>query len=1011
MPLHLVHGPPNSGRAGHVRRRFTEALARDPILVVPTVDDVYSFERELARSGGGALLGGRVATFDGLFGEVASAAGLSPPPDLTAAQRLRLAREAVARTDLGVLRRSARTPGFAIALEELIGELQAAGAAAEEVEAAASELGESAYLAELAALYGEFLDLRDRAGRGDAHSAAAASVAAVRRDPDVWRGRPVLLYGFDDLTGEQLELVDALAGAAEVTVALAFEDRAALAARARLLEELKRRGATDESLAPQPANTASALLFTLERGFLADPAERTPPDDSLILLRAAGERAEAEAIGAEIARLLAAGEPADGIAVALRDPDSRGTLHARVLESFGIPVALEATVPVAQTATGATLLAILRAALGGGTAADLLRYLRGPRRAPAGRVDSLERLMRRERIEDADRLAELLEEREERAAATFARLRAAAPDPAGLLRECAGLARDISEWPLALPETRGVVPGRPAALELRAGAAVASALEELADLPGLEPGPGELIATLEEMRLPLWRGPATGRVRIASPYRLRAGRFATLFAASLQDGEFPRHRDSGPFLTDEQREALGLPERAETDAEEAYLFYVCLSLPTHRLYLSYRASDERGEAEPRSPFLDEVRRLLAPEPPPSGEDPVDAAITRARGLADVVFAPEAAPGEAELGRALAALAGRADPAGLLGGMAVPAELSARILERLGRARESTLLPNGIRNDAFAAELAERAAFGGTTLENFATCSYRWFVDHELRPDSMEPDPEPLLMGGLMHRVLERLYKERPGGDPIPRPGSVDAWVSRADEMTREAGAERGLSPERATDRALLRRAAALVAALLRREAASAPSARPSPETVEAGFGYEGGRPALDLGGFSLHGRIDRIDLVPGGAVVRDYKLGRATPYKRFGEEAKLQLALYMTAVRELWGLEPLGGLYVPLSSGREPRPRGIVLAAERERVLEGVDLVDRDFVEAEEMEEVLAAAVKRSQEIVGEMRAGRVRRNPVNNTCPSYCTFAPICRRERGPLAEREAGEYEEEAP
>src|SRR5215210_8292870 len=104
MSLHLLHGPPNSGRAGHVRRRFAEALPREPILVVPTLDDVFAFERELARDG--ALLGGRVATFEALFGEAAAAAGIAGGPVLTPTQRLRLTREAAARTPLGVLRRS-----------------------------------------------------------------------------------------------------------------------------------------------------------------------------------------------------------------------------------------------------------------------------------------------------------------------------------------------------------------------------------------------------------------------------------------------------------------------------------------------------------------------------------------------------------------------------------------------------------------------------------------------------------------------------------------------------------------------------------------------------------------------------------------------------------------------------------------------------------------------------------------------------------------------------------------
>ena len=47
MSLELIVGPPNSGRAGAVLDRFGAALERDPLLVVPTSDDVDRFEREL----------------------------------------------------------------------------------------------------------------------------------------------------------------------------------------------------------------------------------------------------------------------------------------------------------------------------------------------------------------------------------------------------------------------------------------------------------------------------------------------------------------------------------------------------------------------------------------------------------------------------------------------------------------------------------------------------------------------------------------------------------------------------------------------------------------------------------------------------------------------------------------------------------------------------------------------------------------------------------------------------
>ena len=63
MSLELIVGPPNSGRAGAILDRFTSEQDLDPILVVPTRDDVDRFERELCGRPGGLLGGTDTAIF------------------------------------------------------------------------------------------------------------------------------------------------------------------------------------------------------------------------------------------------------------------------------------------------------------------------------------------------------------------------------------------------------------------------------------------------------------------------------------------------------------------------------------------------------------------------------------------------------------------------------------------------------------------------------------------------------------------------------------------------------------------------------------------------------------------------------------------------------------------------------------------------------------------------------------------------------------------------------------
>ncbi|HEY2056542.1 MAG TPA: PD-(D/E)XK nuclease family protein [Solirubrobacterales bacterium] len=1052
MPLKLILGPPNSGRAGLVRRRYLEALERDPVLVLPTVDDVFAFERELCdtEDSAGAALGGTVLTFGALFGQIATAAGRPPGAVLSPPQRRRCVEVAVEELTgrLGPLRRSAGRPGFAAAFARLLDELQAAGVGPRDVEASAGTLEGSAYLTDVATLFSGYEATRERSGRLDAAGIAREAIGLLRADPAPWASRPVFLYGLDDLTPAQFDLVGALTAQTEVTVAVPFEPgNEALAARGQLLGQLRTLQPVDPTIIEaDPANTESAQLYALARGFGLPEAAPEPLRDpsDLTLLRSAGTRAEAEAIAAEVSRLVHAGAAPDEIAVALRDPGRRGPEVEAALEANGIAAALEAEVPVATTSVGGAVVALLETAFGTGRAADLLRYLRGPSGFSPGRVDWLERAIRRERIADAETALARWRGEEGEDPRDLRRLReAAAESPAAVCAAVGGLAATMASRPFRTGED-GPRLGPGDGLELRAAGAIAAALGDLAALGPLAPAPERLAETVAALDFRVWSGPVEGRVRIASPYRLRAARFDHVLVGSLQDGEFPR-RDRGgdPFLSEAQREQLGLDPRRDTEAEERYLFGVCLALPRRRLFLSFRDSDENGGAESRSPLLEEVRALLAPPPPADGAaDPVEAAITRERGLADVVAPLAEAPSADELARALAAHGPKADPRALLAAVGIGGDgeppatnvagtergtvaatgqrdeaLVASLEDRLRRARRAeaaSRAPGPLTNPAVLASLAAVEAYGGTTLEGFDECSYRWFASHELAPEPLEPTPDPLVQGGLIHEVLERLYRERRGGDPLPRPSSLPTWIERGRALLTEQLAEREVGGHPA-ERALARRVERLLERFLAEEAARDTGGF-EPWLLEArfGLGEEAERPSLDLGGWGLHGAIDRVDRAPDGrAVVHDYKLAASvTPRDKFEERAKLQLPLYLLAAQIHWGAEPVGGIYHPLRGTSNRRPRGLI-AKSSAGDLAGYDLYRPDVVDDEALEEILETTRERGGAIVARIRAGEIRRDPGpreglrgHDVCPTWCSFAPICRRDRAPsYVEREENE------
>ena len=550
-----------------------------------------------------------------------------------------------------------------------------------------------------------------------------------------------------------------------------------------------------------------------------------------------------------------------------------------------------------------------------------------------------------------------------------------ASGPAGAMRVLARVARALAESahagaaPLAGSAGAGqVTPFDP--VEQRAAVAAAELFNELAEvgeLPGCQSPELEAAAeAIESATVALWRGSAEGRVRVLDPYRVRAGRARHLFCAGLQEGEFPRRSPGDPLLGEDRRAKLGIAALIRRDPfdEERYLFHGCVSRPTEHLYLSWQVADDDGAPAARSPFVDEILDLLGPDP-----QTAEAELVVRRGLEKVAFAPGEAPTDHELARALA-LAGP-------------------------RVRETK--PGPLAVPEVLAELAGRDLLSASTLEQWLQCPYRWFVEHELSPQRLEPEGDALRLGSVAHDVLERLYREPPGADSIPRPVDLDRWREQLDRLLETVSIELGMRPDSPPDSIALARLRAQISSFLEEEAELETEMRPRPELLEAGFGFaDDGPEALDLGGARLRGRIDRIDLSPDGsaALVRDYKTSKEVVGRElWGRRGKLQLQLYVLAARERLGLNPVGGLYTALGAYDDRRPRGILLRDEPR--LGELPVKGRDPCDAEEFEQALSDARDLASEKATAMRAGLIDRDPINGKCPRYCTFQPICRLER----------------
>ncbi len=961
MALKLVTGPANSGRAGQVLDEYRARIAEDPILVVPGFRDVEHSQRELARTGAG--LGARVVRFADLFRTIGERCGAPLARAASDVQREVLVEEAVRAVRPRALRESAGRPGFTRAAVAFVAELERSmvdpGALVRALEQWRPRGAHGNRVREAAAIYAAYRERLDAVGLADEELAAWRAVDALRERPLRFGRTPVFAYGFDDFTPIELDALEVLAERAEVdvVVSLPYErGRAAFKAVAPLFERLSERAgdvvempALDEHY----ADGSRGALHHLERGLYDGPPAKADAAGAVRLLAAGGERAEVELVAARVLELLRGGIPAGQVAIVYRDPGRYASVVEQVFGAYGIPYSLDRYVGLGHTALGRGLLALLRCATKDGTAEDVFAYMRTP-----GLLDSSSMLDRAEsdaRQEGARTVAQ---------ARTIWRTRKWDLNAIDRLRAATGtqlldvLAHELDT--LFAPAYR-----RQAHLfrdhELddprvwtEAHAAIAGLRDLAAADPDLRLDAARVHDKLAGLRVRLGERFRPDRVQVANPEGIRARRFQAVFVCGLQEGEFPRPQASEPFLSDDDRRALAkasdlrLPLREDELDRERHLFYVCCSRAERLLALSARFSDEEGNPQVQSFLVEEVRDLFASEP------------LERRTLADVTWDLADAPTAAEWERALALSGPRREP----------------------------VKPDGLHHRDVLARLTERRLSAGA-LETFADCPVKWLVDRILRPEELAPDAEQLVRGSYAHSVLEATYRRL--GEAVT-PSNLERAEEILLEELRSQQDSFPISPRETRLRTAVRKLEFDLLRHLRREAETGGEFTPAHLELAFGGAGDGELPPLRIGGegVEITGRIDRVDVSGNRAVVKDYKTGKTTfPVAKWEERNRLQVALYMLAVQELLGLEPVAGLYVALGNGKGPR--GLV----RDDVGDEVGGVQgNDRKDEPEFEEQLARARERVGELATRMRAGEVRPCPETCAWNGGCSYPSICREE-----------------
>jgi ATP-dependent helicase/DNAse subunit B len=964
--LSLLAGPANAGKVALLLERYLARLDDEPTLIVPNASDVDRVERDLlARCG--CLFSGEIGTFDDLFRRLVR----DDPAQrsvVTDAQRALIVRRALPAAALNGLARSARTAGFADTLLQTLGELEQGMLDPEQLDG------------DLASLYGAYRAELDRLGVWDRDLLRRRAAERLETELGAWQGQPVFAYGFEDLTGAEWSLLNALAGRTDVEVSLPYEPgRVAFASLSRTAEDLAALASGRiEELPPRSSEYAHPALAHLERALFEESPPPPPDLDAAVrFFEGAGPRGTLELVGEELVQLIRSGVAPEQIALVAPSLEQwRGPLET-VLGALDVPYAVESRIRLGATPIGHALLQFLRYAWADAGRRELFTYLRSPYSGLArSSVDYVEGRLRGRAIHTPARVEEEAEKLREAPVPGLVELRAtAAPVEAvrsllrAMLRSAYG-----TEAPPA---------GETSRLDLRS---YGHALQLLDELDGYAVNRDELISALERCEVRLSSSGESGRVAVLDLMRARTRRFEVVFLLGLEEGSLPRRSRTSPFLDDDRRRALGARlERPDQVSRDRYLFYTACTRATRRLYLVREAAtDEGGPREP-SPFWEEVAAVF-------DEEDV-ARATHRRPLSALTWTLDGAPSDRERLRALALLAARD-----VDGAAALADANGWE-RRLTRARNALRRDTRLRSELLLGIYGSRTTFGVTELERFADCSSAWLFERVISPKTIDAEVDPMLRGSVAHSALHKFYAGLPkelGHDRVT-PENLEralGFLRRCLDDALRGGVRLELTDLQAAEleESLWRDLEGFV-----RDEADSPL-QLLPRRFEVGFGSDRSAPELQRGlplgdGLFLSGKIDRIDVDPFSArgIVQDYKSGRtAHSAKQIDEELKLQIPLYMLVLRDLVGIEPLGGVYRALAGARVTR--GLLHKGAADD-LPGYQR--NDYLEEDEFWSLVDTARDRARGYAQRIRAGDVRHDPKGGECPAWCDLWTMCRIER----------------
>jgi ATP-dependent helicase/DNAse subunit B len=456
---------------------------------------------------------------------------------------------------------------------------------------------------------------------------------------------------------------------------------------------------------------------------------------------------------------------------------------------------------------------------------------------------------------------------------------------------------------------------------------------------------------------------------VAGLVEARATRFKAVALLGFSEGLFPEVENPDPFLDENLRRDLGMESRLQR--EQTSIFYQAFTRADEYLLITRPYLIDDGSPWEASPYWLAAKRLFT-----------DSALMKIK--ADTPRAQAEAASAQELvfwGIQQNQLDYQTDHDMVVRWQAIQ---KAGDILNLRRSKVPKGAYDGYLDQVasiLAAQYSTERRWSASRLETYGTCPHEFLVSNVLKLSAKtlpELGMDAIQLGSMLHRILERVYRDAP-------PGSDTQYLlDKLDEVTASVFQKAPFiygfrpSPLWEVEKGQWVEKLQQTIQVLEDE-----SAGWKPVSLEQKFGI-GGTPALALNLGSetirLHGFIDRVDKNSRGEIrVIDYKTGGANLDKASLDSGRrLQLPIYAIAARDALQLgEVVEGFYWKIGA-----------AAASSLKLSKYKSDDDKGPEA-----AYRTALEQIRRILAGIRSGEFPPIPPKGGCPSYCPAVQWCWR------------------